>query len=130
MLITNWRKIYWWRYVTARPDFWATERQITVNLQIPSLKCLLSTNKCCLRIEEDLLMQQIVAKKQCLYGVKTKKTKHPLFRVQKHVSTNPITSFLEGPVQENVYRCFLIYSKKKGFLQLLFSSWIKGITSV
>lgn len=75
-------------------------------------------------------MQEVVAKKQCLYGVKTKKTKQPLFRFQKCISTTPITSFLEGPVQENIYRYFLIYSKKKAFLQLLFSSRIKGITSV
>jgi len=66
-------------------------------------------------------MQKIVAKKQYLYGVKTNTTKHHLFGVQKCRSTNPVTNFLEGPVEENVYRYFFLYSKKKGSLQLLFS---------
>lgn len=75
-------------------------------------------------------MQEIVAKKQYLYGVKRKKTKHNLFRFQKCISTNLTTSFLEGLVKENFYRYFFIYSEKKGSVQLLFSPWIKEFLSV
>lgn len=53
-------------------------------------------------------MQEIVAKKQYLQGVKTKKAKHFLFRVQKCRNLNPTTSFLEGPVKDNGYRYFFI----------------------